>query len=205
MNWRLAPLVTSALFFGLGMVWRSWLQKRRTGTAGNAFFTKKSLWHLTWDLLGLSNPAVFIGQGLVALAAPDSLGPWWLIPQKFALPSHVVGLILALASNALMIMAQLNMGNSWRVGVDENARPGLVTGGFFRFCRNPIYFFTLCWATGFFFLLPTVLSALMWVIFYVGIRVYISREEAYLLKTYGDEFQAYARRTGRLVPWFGRM
>ena len=40
---------------------------------------------------------------------------------------------------------------------------------------------------------------------YVGIRLQIGSEEAYLLQSYGDEYRAYARSVGRFVPWIGRL
>ena len=39
----------------------------------------------------------------------------------------------------------------------------------------------------------------------VGLRVQSLREEGWLAETYGAEWKAYAARTGRFVPWVGRI
>jgi protein-S-isoprenylcysteine O-methyltransferase Ste14 len=38
----------------------------------------------------------------------------------------------------LQILAQYDLGASWRLGIEEGARPGLVTTGLYQWCRNPI-------------------------------------------------------------------
>jgi protein-S-isoprenylcysteine O-methyltransferase Ste14 len=70
--------------------------------------------------------------------------------------------------------------------VDETARPGLVTSGVYALSRNPIFLALL--AGG-----------------YLGARLQIAAEEAYLVRTYGDPYRAYARRVGRLVPGIGKL
>jgi protein-S-isoprenylcysteine O-methyltransferase Ste14 len=59
--------------------------------------------------------------------------------------------------------------------------------------------------TGYVCLLPTVLSAILLVATYIGMRAQIAGEEAYLLATYGDAFRDYARRVGRLLPGVGKL
>ena len=45
-----------------------------------------------------------------------------------------------------------------RIGIEDAARPGLVTGGLYRFCRNPIFLALLVVIAGYTLMLPTVLS-----------------------------------------------
>jgi protein-S-isoprenylcysteine O-methyltransferase Ste14 len=39
---------------------------------------------------------------------------------------------------------------------------------------------------------------------YIGVRIQAAAEEAYLERTYGDAFRAYARRVGRFLPGLGK-
>lgn len=103
------------------------------------------------------------------------------------------------------VAAQLHLGKSWRIGIDEHARPGLVTTGFFRWCRNPIFAFLLLGLIGFQMLLPTWLFTLALVGGYVGIARQVAAEEAWLTRAYGDAYRDYARRVGRFLPWIGRL
>jgi protein-S-isoprenylcysteine O-methyltransferase Ste14 len=96
------------------------------------------------------------------------------------------------------------MGASWRIGIDEGAAPGLIDSGLFRFCRNPIYLALLVIIAGYAAMLPTPISLLMWVGAYLSVRLQIRAEEAYLRRSYGEAYHAYARRVGRLLPHLGR-
>ena len=52
---------------------------------------------------------------------------------------HVIGIALAAAGGLTVFLAQLGMGESWRIGVSEEERTDLITGGWFSLVRNPIY------------------------------------------------------------------
>ena len=110
-----------------------------------------------------------------------------------------------LAGLALTVAAQLGMGVSWRIGIDDNAAPGLVTSGLYQFCRNPIYLGLIANLIGMTIMLPTwpslaVALAVIWCI-----RTQTIEEEAYLTRTYGGAFQSYAARVGRFWPGLGRL
>ena len=40
---------------------------------------------------------------------------------------------------------------------------------------------------------------------FIGIRQQVLAEEAYLLRTHGDAYRAYARRVGRFLPGVGKL
>jgi protein-S-isoprenylcysteine O-methyltransferase Ste14 len=130
--------------------------------------------------------------------------PTWLQPEG-ALILSIAGAILLIGGLVLLVAAQLEMGSSWRIGIDEGATPGLIDTGLFRFCRNPIYLGLLVIIAGYVALLPTPISLLMWVGAYLVIRLQIRAEEAYLRRIYGDTYHAYAHRVGRLLPSIGRL
>ena len=104
-----------------------------------------------------------------------------------------------------LVTSQLSLGASWRIGIEEGARPGLVTDGIYAFCRNPIYLAMLITIAGYAVLIPTRLSLVMLVGAFIGIRRQVFAEEAYLVRTYGDAFRAYASRVGRFLPGIGRI
>lgn len=117
----------------------------------------------------------------------------------------MTGALLLFGGIALLIAAQLDLGASWRIGIEEGASPGLVTGGLYRFCRNPIFLALIVIVAGYALLLPTRLSLILLVGAYIGVRQQASAEEAYLMRTYGDSYRAYARRVGRFLPGLGRL
>lgn len=98
------------------------------------------------------------------------------------------------------------MGSAWRIGVREDERTQLVTGGPFTVVRNPIFSCMLLTATGLVVLLPNVLSvaALACLLAAVELQVRFV-EEPYLLHTHGQCYRDYASRVGRFFPGFGRL
>jgi protein-S-isoprenylcysteine O-methyltransferase Ste14 len=205
MFWRYLPLVGMVLLVFIAGCVRPLLQFRRHGTFGILLFRSGSRSQDLRDGAFVVLVALLIGQAAVAASARH--GPNLLIaPQG---PLHGVlqwaGAALLLGGTALLAAAQLNMGASWRIGVKEGEAPGLVTTGLYRVCRHPIYLGLLAALAGYAALLPTPLSLALLAAAYLGARVQAATEEAYLDRTYGEAFRAYARRTGRFLPGIGRL
>ena len=78
----------------------------------------------------------------------------------------------------------------------------LVTTGAYGVVRNPIY------SSVTFFVLPAVaLMTLTWVYFvisaflYVGVMIFIGKEEKQLTKAFGREYEDYMANVDRLIPF----
>ena len=141
-----------------------------------------------------------LAQAIAAAVRPES------IPRLAnGLFLEIAGIILLFGGVAFVVLAQLHMGASWRIGIDERQAPGLVTSGVFRFCRNPIYLAMITVTAGYALLLPTLLSLVLLAGTIVGMSTQARTEEAYLLRTYGDGFRDYARRVGRFLPGIGKL
>jgi protein-S-isoprenylcysteine O-methyltransferase Ste14 len=98
------------------------------------------------------------------------------------------------------------MGASWRIGVASSERTALVTGGPFRWVRNPFFTGMALVAVGTTVSSMTGLGAVATAILFATIVVQVRRvEEPYLLAAFGDEYVAYGSRTGRFVPGIGRL
>jgi protein-S-isoprenylcysteine O-methyltransferase Ste14 len=199
------PLIGVLLLVAIVFVWRPWLQYRRHGNWGIVLFRSESQAQKVRDGMGLVLFVLLIGQAVVAARWPEAL-PLSQADRR-APPGigHAIGAVLLFGGLLLLVAAQLNLGASWRIGIEEGARPGLVTGGLYRFCRNPIFFALLVILAGYTLLLPTLLSAVMLAGAYAAIRQQIAAEESYLLRTYGGEYRQYARRVGRLLPGVGKL
>lgn len=204
MIWTWLPLVGVVLFLGI-LCWRSWWQRRRYGSRGVVFFQSQRWQEKLRELLGVTLVLFLVGQAVMAAAWPKSLALVDVIDPPGAEIWHVTGAALLFGGIALLVVAQLNLGASWRIGIEEGSSPGLVTSGLYRFCRNPIFFAILIMLAGYTLLLPTRLSLALLVGAFIGIRQQILTEEAYLSRTYGDTYRAYARHVGRFVPGIGKL
>ncbi len=193
-------LILIVVWLGLVAGLRGYLLARRTGDLGLAFRDRRGSaqwWARAISSLGL----------LFAIAAPlaDLAG----LPPISSLSHPVVGLIgvaLVVVGIVATLAAQRAMGASWRGDVDPAIRTPLVTTGPFQFVRNPILSATATTAVGLALMVPNLLSAAMLATFLIAHQIQVRLvEEPYLLRVHGEAYREYAARTGRFVPWVGRL
>jgi protein-S-isoprenylcysteine O-methyltransferase Ste14 len=89
------------------------------------------------------------------------------------------------------------MRNSFRIGIEHGSQTDLVSGGLFRFSRNPIYVGMLGSILGLFMVTPNAFTWVLLFIAYVLIQVQVRLEEEYLLKMHGQDFLAYKQKVRR--------
>ncbi|WP_163505420.1 methyltransferase family protein [Fodinicola acaciae] len=119
---------------------------------------------------------------------------------------RVLGVIVAAVGIVAAFGAQLWMGSSWRIGVDEAERTELVTTGPFRLVRNPIYAAGLLVVIGLTFAVPNVLAFAGFAVVLAGIQVQVRLvEEPHLRRTHGIAYDQYAATVGRFLPRVGRV
>jgi protein-S-isoprenylcysteine O-methyltransferase Ste14 len=202
--WRFLPLAGLVILIAIAFGVRPLLQWYRHGTFGIFLFRSGRTAQHVRDALLIVMFAVLLGQAVLA-TQPRYLDLLATEHGSVHAALQVLGAALMLCGIVFFAVAQLHLGASWRIGIDAEAKPGLVTDGLYRYSRNPIYVGLLATIAGYACLLPTVLSAIVLVAAYIGMRAQIAGEEAYLLATYGDAFRDYARRVGRLVPGVGKL
>jgi protein-S-isoprenylcysteine O-methyltransferase Ste14 len=119
---------------------------------------------------------------------------------------HAIGIALVGGAGIAVFLAQLGMGESWRIGVSEEERTKLVTGGWFSFIRNPIYTAMIVGWFGFALMVPTWLGFAAPIVLALGLELQVRFiEEPYLRRTHRDEYGRYASQVGRFVPGVGRL
>jgi protein-S-isoprenylcysteine O-methyltransferase Ste14 len=190
-----------AVFVVLTLFVRVAIQLRRTGATG-LIGLRKGAGPLEWlsGVLFLGGMAMAVVS--IQLVLKDSLDPISFLDVGAL---HVLGIVLATLGGLSVFGAQLGMGASWRIGVSDDQGTDLVTGGWFAFCRNPIYAAMIVGWTGFALMVPTWLALAAVVVIAVGLELQVRAvEEPYLLRTHGDEYRRYASQVGRFVPAVGR-
>lgn len=193
-------LVIFGVMFVVVFVGRSVIQKRRTGDSGiRAGVLGAAIGSIEW-LAGW----LLVAAMLTAVAAPVAelagLAPWtdsaWV---------RGAGTVVAIGGIGLTFMAQLSMGDQWRIGVDETERTDLVTSGVFGVVRNPIFSAMIVVAVGLAAMVPNPISAVGVVLLVLAIEMQIRAvEEPHLRRLHGDRYADYEAQVGRLVPQIGR-
>jgi protein-S-isoprenylcysteine O-methyltransferase Ste14 len=129
-----------------------------------------------------------------------------VIDALVAEPIQAIGLVIAAVAGLAIFGAQLGMGASWRIGVQDDQGTDLVTSGWFSLVRNPIYTSMIGAWIGIALMVPTWLGIVAAVVAVVGLEMQVRLvEEPYLLRAHGDAFRRYAARVGRFVPGLGRL
>jgi protein-S-isoprenylcysteine O-methyltransferase Ste14 len=190
----LTALVLDIVFVAVAFGLRTLVQVRRTGDPGWRLGRPHSVAE------GVSR-ALLVGAAMLLLVAAVTVGH-----RRWPGTVGATGVAVAIASIALVALAQLQMGASWRIGVDPTERTELVTGGIYRRIRNPIYTGMVAFTIGQALMLPTPWAAAAVVAMTVGVQVQVRRvEEPYLVTVHGDRFVEWARRSGRFVPGVGAL
>jgi protein-S-isoprenylcysteine O-methyltransferase Ste14 len=188
--------VSLTLTFGVRIA----VQLRRTGSTGVHGLARDAS-PLEWLAGTLFVAGLAMGAAAPTLTLLDVLEP---IPALDGSAGHAIGVVLAVGGIVLTFLAQLAMGESWRIGVDPEERTQLVTGGPFKLVRNPIYSAMFPTVLGLVLMVPNVLSLLALVGLAIGLELQVRLvEEPHLLRVHGEEYVDYAGRVGRFVPGLG--
>jgi protein-S-isoprenylcysteine O-methyltransferase Ste14 len=125
-------------------------------------------------------------------------------PVVDATAVDVAGLVLAVVGILATLVAQNAMGNSWRIGVDQQETTTLVTGGPFALVRNPVFTTMTTAGLGLVLLAPNIIGLLGLATLVAAIQLQVRVvEEPYLLATHGTAYRDYAARVGRFLPGLG--
>jgi protein-S-isoprenylcysteine O-methyltransferase Ste14 len=145
-----------------------------------------------------------IGQGgkIILFMLPSLIAAIWVhmyLPHIAALPESIsfikpVGYLLLFPGLILWGTAVVQL----MVGFSKGE---LVTTGAYGVVRNPTY------SSATFFILPAVaLLTLTWVYFvvsvflYVGVMIFIGKEEKQMTQAFGKKYEDYLARVDRLIP-----
>lgn len=201
---KLFLIVYLCLFYGLAIFWRSFVTWRATGIN-------------PYRLAQAHGPANFLGQmfrlalvGLAAAVLLYSLAPtsWYtyLGPLHWLETNVVtaVGLALLIFAFLCVLIAQAQMGSSWRIGIDEEHETKLVTHGIFRFSRNPIFLGMRGSLLGLFLVIPNAVTLALWLLGDVVIQMQVFLEEAHLQRQHGAAYQRYQAATPRYLGLPGK-
>mgnify|MGYP001794217017 CR=1 FL=1 len=122
--------------------------------------------------------------------------PFWYLEHSYL---QYVGWGLLLLSLILVWVAQSQMANSWRIGIDEKNKTELVTNGLFSVSRNPIFLGVMIANLGLMLIIPNAFTLLIVSLSTVSINTQIRLEEVFLKRSHGKVYQDYLNQVRR---WF---
>ena len=154
-------------------------------------------------LIGL----VAVGSGL--LPAVYAFSPWLnranypLSPRARGRAGGIGTLLLAFAV-LLFFRSHADLGRNWSPSLQIREGHTLVTGGVYRSIRHPMYAAMWLWSVAQTLLLQNWIAGWAGLVLFVPVYVLrVPREEQMMLEQFGEEYQEYIKRTGRVVPRLG--
>jgi protein-S-isoprenylcysteine O-methyltransferase Ste14 len=144
----------------------------------------------------------FVFAGITAVVALhafapqqlERLAPFSALAHPFA---EYAGWACLWMSLGWTVVAQAQMGLSWRIGIDPQARTELVCRGLFRLSRNPIFLAMRLMLPGLFLVLPNAATLALMVAGELLLQFQVRLEEAHLLQVHGDAYTEYATTVRR--------
>jgi len=153
------------------------------------------------EALGLTyDPAIVLFVFVLEpgkLAVVLDYARWHLVPGLEQPALQAIGLAITVAGSACLIWTDRWLARHF---TSDAAAAELMTGGPYAFVRHPRYLSMLLLGLGFPLVFASILGWPLWVILLIAIRHRIEREEPHLHELFGTAYEAYARRTARLLP-----
>lgn len=182
--------------FGTTFVWPSYRVWKKTGIFPITFSNEDT----AHDYIGRVFKVL-----LVLLLVTGALYTFYPQGLRFLLPVwyldilavRMAGIVLLFVTLIWIIIAQYQMANSWRIGIDEKNKTDLVHTGLFAVSRNPIFLGMLATLLGVFLVMPNAITFMVLVTGYVVVQVQVRLEEAFLQKMHGTAYHKYCSETRR--------
>jgi len=144
--------------------------------------------------------AAFVGFMIVPVVY---LVTSWLDFADYAAPAWLgwLGVPLAVATVWLFWRSHADLGKNWSPSLEIRDGHTLVTGGVYRVLRHPMYASIWLWAINQALLLPNWIAGLAGLAAFVPMYfLRVPREERMMREAFGQAYDEYAARTGRVFP-----
>jgi protein-S-isoprenylcysteine O-methyltransferase Ste14 len=189
-------LIYFVAFFLLAFVIRSVLVYRSTGI--NPLVLQRT--QDAYGYVGMAFKVHILGCAAVVtlLAFVPNVSTWLGVITPLEITSiKGLGWFCLLVSLLWMLIAQAQMGASWRIGIDSANRTELVCKGLFSISRNPIFLATRVALLGFFLVAPNAATLALLAAAEVIIQVQVRLEEKHLLGLHGSAYEQYFSKVPR--------
>ena len=130
----------------------------------------------------------------------------WLDFANYQLPAWVGWIGAAIFALSLWVLwrSHADLGRPWSVKAEIQEEHKLVTNGIFKYIRHPMYAAHILWGIAQPLLLWNWIAGLSMLVTLLPLFFYrVPKEEKMMVDKFGDEYQRYMDRTGRVFPKLG--
>jgi protein-S-isoprenylcysteine O-methyltransferase Ste14 len=186
------------VYFGVVFVLRTVIVARRTGKNPLVLPKDDSVQGTVGRYFKLTCVLLFIYTFVVGFFSEsyDVFLPIEFLENSFV---STTGFVLLNASMIWTAVAQFQMGDLWKIGIDEKEIQPLLTSGLFSMSRNPVFFGMIVSLGGLFLFTPNAATLLFLILGYVLIQLQTRMEEDYLSRVHGISYENYCKRVRRFI------
>jgi protein-S-isoprenylcysteine O-methyltransferase Ste14 len=186
------------LFFSLAMFLPTYRVWRTTGVNPYKLGSSDS----AHDYIGRFFRFVIAGCGVVVIIFslfPNLYNALLPITQLERSSITIFGSSLLIFALVWVLIAQIHMRKSWRIGIDEDVKTELIQTGLFRISRNPIFLGMRVMLLGIFLVIPNAITLVILIAGELLIQIQVRLEEEFLTRTHGASYIAYQKQVRRWV------
>jgi protein-S-isoprenylcysteine O-methyltransferase Ste14 len=192
----MALLLYFVVYLLLAFVWRSLVVYKRSGQNPLVLPTRDDAYGYVGRAFKVLIVFVTIVVALNALS-PSSISLLGSLKNLQTPIFNQIGWLLLVISLLFLLVAQAQMGNAWRIGIDEKNRTELVSNGLFSLSRNPIFLSMRINLVGLFLVLPNAVTLALVAAGEVLMQVQVRLEEAHLENLHGLKYLEYSSTVRR--------
>ena len=137
---------------------------------------------------------------LVAFALAVA-GLVYLVTKEYIFSKNIFSIIIQALAAALMVWSRLTLGaRSFHAAANATRGP-LITTGPYRWFRHPIYTAVIYFSAAALISFPLINVIIAVLLIFAGLFTRMLLEEKSLRETYKEEYEQYAKKTKRMIPF----
>ena len=185
------------VFLAIPVLFRSYLLWKSTGINAFTFDNTKDDAHSfngqVFKMITILELIIVIIYSFGGDAAQYLL-PFWYLENSMA---SLIGWVFMHIALIWIIVAQLQMSDAWRIGIDYKNETDLIQYGLFSISRNPIFFGIIITNIGLFLVVPNAFTLVITILSTYAINIQIRLEEVYLQESHTDNYSEYSSKVRR--------
>ena len=188
LSYPILALSVLVVFYGIYFI-KQWRQKRRGIRTMQIGRRKDAQTHTVETLMSIATVGIIPAQLM-------SIGFGW---SHLPAGARFTGFWVGMLGNLIFLLSVLCMKDSWRAGIPEKDKTELVTGGIYRYSRNPAFLGFDLQYIGVLLMYCNLLTGMFTVFAMVMLHLQILQEEQYLTAVFGEEYREYRQRVLRYL------
>lgn len=186
--YRISAIIVLAFFYGIYFV--KLLVQKRHGIKTNQIGSRREKKLHTVECFMVAATVLIVVFQFISIAFDLNYMPGLI---------RIIGFVIGLSGDFVFLGAVLSMKNNWRVGIPKKAETKIVTGGIYKFSRNPAFLGFDLMYFGVFLMYANVFTAVFTVFAVVMLHLQILQEERYLAEVLGGDYMKYKASVRRYI------